>query len=145
MCKEGFQVLEGMKEGHIFSVPFLYLKTCCTSSLDRWPHLCLCEACKEPLGGAGRDAEAELPGFLFCSPPQPLWQSTSSWLSASLPSSSHRTLEMHRYLTEGTWCALPFQWLPMDGLGKVRAKPQGLTSQHGRQGGVLHLGSWRMF
>ena len=90
--RKGSRCHEGMKEGHIFSVPFLYLKSYCTSSLDRWPHVCLCERCKEPLGGAGRDAEAELPGFLFCSPPQPLWQSPSSWFSTSFPSSSHRML-----------------------------------------------------
>ena len=68
MCKEGLQVPEWMKEGHILSVPFLSLKTCCTSSLDWWPHVCLCEGCKEPLGGAGRDAEAELPAFCSAHP-----------------------------------------------------------------------------
>lgn len=72
-ARKGYRCLEGIKEGHTyFLFPFLYLKTCCISSLDWWPHMCLSE------GGARshwaplfEDEEVELPCFLFCSPLHP--------------------------------------------------------------------------
>ena len=72
MWKEGFQVLEWMKEGHIFSVPFLYLKSYCTSSLDRWPHVCLCEPARSRwavLAGLQRQSS---PAFCSAHPAAPL-------------------------------------------------------------------------